>query len=340
MLVMGGRRPPHRRSQRLGVLAVLLAGLFASKEARAKEPPVAEPFRMTWSAPPGCGDGASFVVELQSRTARLRPARAGEHATTLSVKLLGEETGVRGRLTVHKGNGEVLSREVPGRTCQEVVSAMALIAAPMVDPLAVVSGGSVAAPQPLPPTPPPAVAPPTASSPSVRAWVFGVEQRLTARSAVAPGWAWGEALGFIALWQASSLRPSLELSVQRARAHTSQPFGSADLTWTAGQLALCPWGVEPAAGWDVRACAVLQIGRLLGTGYATRDPGEGSIFWSSAGAQLEGRVRLVGPLWLGLEAAIVRPFSRESFYVAPSQTLHRVPTWGGGFGAGLGLLFF
>jgi hypothetical protein len=51
-------------------------------------------------------------------------------------------------------------------------------------------------------------------------------------------------------------------------------------------------------------------------------------------------MQLVGPLWLGLEGALLRPFSRESFYLAPSQTLHTIPPWGASFGAGLGLLFF
>jgi hypothetical protein len=56
--------------------------------------------------------------------------------------------------------------------------------------------------------------------------------------------------------------------------------------------------------------------------------------------ELEARHRLVGPLWLGVEGAFVLPFSRESFYLLPEPTLHRVPAWGAGFGLGLGLHFF
>lgn len=295
---------------------------------------------MDWSSPPGCGDAAGFLAELRSRTSRLRPAQEGERATTLRAELLREATGVRGHLTVRKGNGEVLTRDVPGRTCQEVVSAMALIAALAVDPLALTSESALATSEP-PPPPPPSVAAAAPPPPrTARRWAFGVEQRLTGRTAVAPDLAWGEALGLIVLWQASSFRPSLELSAQRARATTSQSFGSAELNWTAAQLVLCPWGVQPGARWDVRACALFQIGRLLGTGYATRNPAEGTIFWSSAGVQLEGRMQLLGPLWLGLEAGALRPFSSESFYLAPTQTLHRIPAWGFNFGGGLGLLFF
>lgn len=350
MLGMGGPRPLHRRSQRLGVLAVFLAGLFGDRAARAEPPAaLAEPFRMVWSAPPGCGDAAGFLAELRSRTAHLRPAKDGEFATTLIAELLGEAAGVRGRLTVRKLNGELLTREVPGRTCQEVVSAMALIAALMVDPLALTSDGPSAAPEAPPPSAPsasPSPAPSTAPPPPVasnrapeRRWAFGVEQRLTARTAVAPELAWGEAVSLMLLWQGSSFRPSLELSAHRARATASRSFGSAELNWTAAQLTLCPWGTQPGPRWDVRACAQLQVGRLLGTGYATRNPAEGTIFWSSAGLQLEARTRLLGPLWLGLDAGALRPFSRESFYLAPTQTLHRIPSWGFNFGGGVGLLF-
>jgi hypothetical protein len=140
-------------------------------------------------------------------------------------------------------------------------------------------------------------------------------------------------------WQALSFRPSLELSAQRAEATTSRSLGSAELTWTAAQLALCPAGAQ-LGRLDLRACALAQIGRLAGIGYATRNRAEGNIFWSAVGAQIEARVALVGPLWLGLEAGGLRPFTHESFYLDPSQTLHQIPNWGANVGAGLGLLFF
>jgi hypothetical protein len=321
-------------------MAVFLASSFAASASRAAPPPAAEPFRMVWSSPPGCGDASGFLAELRSRTSRLRPAEGGERATTLLAELLREAAGVRGHLTVRKATGEVLTRDVPGRTCQEVVSAMALIAALMVDPLALTTESPVAAAEPAAPAPPSVSPPPPPRPPRARRWAFGVEQRLTGRTAVAPELAWGEALNLIVLWQSSSFRPSLELSAHRARATASRSFGSADLNWTAAQLVLCPWGAQPGPRWDVRACALFQIGRLLGTGYATRNPAEGTIFWSSAGVQLEGRVQLVGPLWLGLEAGALRPFSKESFYLAPTQTLHAIPDWGFNFGGGLGLLFF
>jgi hypothetical protein len=320
-----------------GRVAALLAALLGTCSARAQsatpEAKSTEPFRMIWSSSVGCGDAASFLAELKSRTSRLRPARDGEPATTLVVRMYREATGARGQLTVSKPGSDLTVREVPGRNCQEVASAMALIAALMVDPLAAISEHRMASsPLPAPPPPP--------SSPRRRAWALGLEQRLTARTAVAPGWTWSQALSVMLIWQASPIRPSLQLSAQRARASTSRSLGSADLTWSAAQLVVCPWGLRPGARWDVRACALFQVGRLEGVGYDTPNAAESAIFWSSAGAQLEGRLQLVGPLWLGLEAGLLRPFTRERFYVDPSQTLHQVPNLGASLGGGLGLLFF
>lgn len=333
MRSMGGRYPQPRSLRRIAAAALLAAGSLTAHVAHAETPApqATEAFRVVWSTTGGCGDAASFLAELKSRTSRLRPARDGEAATTLVVSMHREAAGARGHLTVSKPDGDTIVREVPGRTCQEVTSAMALIAALMVDPLAALSERAERAPEPpaLPPT-----------APERRAWAFGLEARLTSRSAIAPGFTWGEAAGLTLIWQALSFRPSLQLSAHRARATTSRSLGSAQLTWTAAQLTLCPVSLQPGARWDIRACALFQAGRLLGEGYDNPNPEAAAVFWSSVGLQGELRVELVGPLWLGLEAGLIRPFTHERFYVDPAQTLHQVPTWGASFGAGLGLLFF
>jgi hypothetical protein len=84
----------------------------------------------------------------------------------------------------------------------------------------------------------------------------------------------------------------------------------------------------------------VQLGRLRGTGFRTASPATKSIFWSSAGIELEGRYQLLRPLWLGLESALTFPFTRERFYLEPEQTLHRVPAWGLSVGLGVGVHFF
>jgi hypothetical protein len=326
--------PGRRRLRRLGALGLLLSGLLGAGTGRTQPKPAdpAEAARVIWSSSAGCGDEATFSAELRSRTSRLRAARPGEHATTLIVELMPDAGGVRGQLTVRKANGDLLTREVPGRNCQEVTSAMALIAALMVDPLSRPGSVLVGAKE--------SVAAPPRPRPAGPQWTLRLEQRLQARTAVAPGVASGEALGAMLTWQGQRFRPSLQLSAQAARGTASGAAGSADLRWRSAQATLCPWGAGPGARWDVRGCALVQLGHLQGTGYATANAAKASIAWSAVGVELEGRVKLVGPLWAGVDANLIRPFTHERFFLQPSETLFRVPRWGYGVGAGLGLLFF
>lgn len=333
--VTGGRWFRPRTRRRLQAVSALALSCAAGGAEAAPTPRQAEPFRLVWSSSAGCGNARTFLVELEGRTALLREARENEHAVTLIVETFGAEGGVRGRLTVRKPDGELTVRDVPGQHCQEVASAMALIAALMLDPLA---DGServgVSWPSESEDRSPDSAAPVRGS-----AWSLRVEQRLTGRSAIAPRLTWGQALG-VMLTREAGVRPSVGLSAHLAHATTSAEQGSAELGWAAAQLALCPVGVRPNDAWDFRACVALQLGRLRGVGFDTARPAAKAIFWSSAGVELEGRYRLMGPLWLGWEGSFTVPFSRERFYLEPGQDLHRIPAWGLSFGVGLGLRFF
>jgi hypothetical protein len=316
----------------IAVVIACLSGVGRAQTSAAR----AEPFRLVWSSSAGCGDARAFLNELESRTARLREAQAGEHAITLIVETFLVAGGVRGQLTVRKPDGDLSVREVPGVNCQEVESAMALIAALMVDPLA----GSAERARPTAPSRPAARSADSASPLHGSDWSLRIEQRLTARTAVAPGLTWGQALAVMLTAETSRWRPSLGLSGHSARATTSKPHGSAELGWAAAQLVACPVAWRPAESWDFRACGAFQLGRLRGAGFRTIDPAAKSILWAAAGLELEGRYRVVGPLWVGLEGAFTFPFSRERFYLEPPETLHRVPAWGWSFGLGTGLSFF
>jgi hypothetical protein len=315
------------------VAGVALALGCSAKLARADGPSArrAEPFRLVWSSSADCGNARNFLAELEGRTALLREAREDEHAATLIVATFRAPGGVRGQLTVRKSDGDLTVREVAGLDCREVESAMALIVALMMDPLA--AGSERPALKALPPA--------TGHGSSLRpsAWSWRVEQRLTARTAIAPGLTWGQSVGGMLTREMARPRPSVGLSVHLAHATTSALQGSAELEWTAAQLTLCPAGLRPSDSWDLRACAAFQLGRLRGMGFRTFDPATKAILWSSVALEVEGRYRLLGPSWLGWEGAFTMPFSRESFYVEPGQTLHTVPAWGVSFGLGLGLHF-
>ena len=317
------------------VAGALLAVAYCPRPAQAGLPTArpAEPFRLVWSTSASC-EARSFLAELAGRTTLLREARTDEHAITLIVETFRTPNGVRGKLSVRKTDGDLSVREVPGSSCREVESAMALIAALMVDPLAAgLERGSTH--QHAPPPPPEADATAREAAVGLR-----IEQRLTGQSAVAPGFTWGQAIGVMLTHETSTFRPSLGLSARVADTTTVGSQGSAELDFAAAQLTLCPLGSRPSVTWDLRACAALQLGRLRGTGFDTPSPATKSVFWSSAGVELQARYQLLGPLWLGAEGAFNFPFSRERFYLEPQETLHRVPAWGVSVALGLGLRFF
>lgn len=321
----------------IGIVATLTLAIVTSVSGSLRAQPALErriePFRLVWSSSAGCRDARTFLTELEGRTTLLREAQADEHAITFIVETFRTVTGVRGQLTVRKPDGDLTVREVPGVSCQEVESAMALIAALMVDPLA---DGTTRLPPPRPEAHSSSPIPVIKAAPySLRA-----EQRLTGHTAIAPGLTAGQAWGLMLAREASWFHPSVGLSAQLASATTSSAQGSAELAWLAAQLTACPFGVEPGAGWDFRACATLQLGRLRGSGFQTTEPATKSILWSAAGAELQARYRVVGPLWLGLEGGLTFPFTRERFYLEPQQTLHEVTAWGVSCGGGVGLRFF
>lgn len=309
--------------------AALLALCGGARTAFAQSP---ASFRVVWSTSAGCGDARNFLSELKGRTSLLRDVVGGEHAITLIVETFPSTSGVRGQLTVRKPDGSVSAREVPGSDCREVESAMALIAALMVDPLAgdpqrvVVRRESVV----------PAAAPPPAPTPG---WSLRLEQRLTVRSAVTPRWSWGQGLGLMITRERSALRPSAALSAQLTGATASTARGAAELDWAVAQLTVCPLGLRPSPGWDLRACGALQLGRLRGRGSQVAAAQSKTILWSSAALGVEARYRVLGPLWVGLESALTMPFTREEFYLNPRDPIHRVPALGGNVGFGLGLQF-
>jgi hypothetical protein len=341
---MDVRRSWHRWSRQLAAGAALLHAMLEAAPASAAPAPgePAEAFRVIETSSAGCGRGGTFLSELRRRTRLLRPALEGEHAILFVVETFENPGGVRGRLTMRTLSGATTVREVPGSACHDVESAMALIAALSVDPLAGSAERGQAVPAAAPHLPALETSEPhdLPAAPQQSNWSIRVEPRVTLRTAIAPHLAWGGAIGAMVTRERAKFLPSFGLSAHFSQARARQPAGSADLDWVAAQLLVCPWGIRPGESWDFRACASFQVGRLRGIGIDTVDPATKAIFWASAGAELQGRVKLLGPLWLGLDATLELPFSRERFYIEPRQTLHRVPWWGASLGLGVGVLFY
>ncbi|MBW2528493.1 MAG: hypothetical protein JRI23_30235, partial [Deltaproteobacteria bacterium] len=126
-----------------------------------------------------CAGRDAFVAQVAARTPKARWATSPEGVRVFQVTLAADpEEGERwsqaaGTLTILDTDGSRATRRVEGDSCEEVLAAVALIAALAIDPQADVLGAVVAPPPtppmweppaPLPPTPipppPPPVAPP------------------------------------------------------------------------------------------------------------------------------------------------------------------------------------
>jgi hypothetical protein len=336
--------------------ALAFAALWVTGTAFGQsDPPQA--FRIEFSAPAGCGDSEQFGEEILKRTDRLRPAERGETALGFFVHLTRTDDGVRGQFAIREPDGALSLRDVPGRDCREVLSAMALIAALTVDPLARADREVPVAQRrrlpkrepprsaaPAPPRPPPAPEP--AREAPRPGYGFAIGQRVTVQSAVMPGIELG--LGVhaeVASKAAGLFAPLIRVGALIARSGTLQEeHGTAELDWITARVTACPIRFGSDHGLSVRPCAFADAGRLHGAGDKIANADEKSVFWTAAGAEATAAARIVGPLRVGVDAGILVPLRRDRFVFDVSageqELIHEVPVAGFSAGIGLGLPFF
>jgi len=88
-----------------------------------------EALRIEYSAPPTCPNQAEFLARVQARLSAARAPEPGEFARTVSVAVNKEEDGFSARLQFVDARGETIVRTLSGKTCDEVVSGIALVTA-------------------------------------------------------------------------------------------------------------------------------------------------------------------------------------------------------------------
>ncbi len=146
----------------LPILGAFLLALFASRRAVAEGD---RPYRLSYDAPASCPREDELRRRIEGATLRARPARLDERAIDVATRVVEIGSAFTGVLHVRALDGSEMSREVPAPTCSEVVSAVALIAAVVIDPDAASAGASPGATASTPPNP--ATTPVTGTSPSL-----------------------------------------------------------------------------------------------------------------------------------------------------------------------------
>jgi hypothetical protein len=151
----------ERRFALASVLGLGVAALAAHASAQGSSSKSSEPLRVDYRREGACPDGDAFFGAVRARTEKARPATGGEAARTLKVTVAEEARGSRGTLSIVAADGASSTsvREVRAATCDDVVSALALVAALAIDPEARTT------PVALSPTPAPNASSSSAPSP-------------------------------------------------------------------------------------------------------------------------------------------------------------------------------
>lgn len=350
---------------------VALAVALAATVARAEERET-RVFSLQASPNAECPAIGSFSRRVLARTsrARLATSESADVAFVLSVERDAE--GASGTLDVTEGGARSV-RNVRGASCEEVVDALALIAAVTLDPNAStrpIASEAVpppsTAPEParaeparaLPPLPP-RTAPPANRSERAElapSWRFGGGVRGSLAQGLAPDpvFALGAFLSARLPRDGSTFEPLLLAGVWLARsgeydATTSggEDLGTAQFRWLAGDIVGCPLRVPASGEFALRPCVGLEAGRLTGKGRAARNSAEESATWLA----MTGSARLAWTLFDRLEIDLTTggflSLVRDDFFFEPAPgsantegvVVHEIPAAGVRGSIGLGAVF-
>jgi hypothetical protein len=346
-LAVVGRResaPPMRPSgMYLGSVLLVLSGTSLA------QPSVGRRVQLDYQAPATCPSAGVFERELWSR---LSPEGARATADrSLRVRVFQDVMGFRGTVQVAESSDGASQRELGSANCAELVRALALVTAVVLNPSAIVEPGptapaespassvaaSSAAPSPIE-TKTTAAPAPERSQRSYRGgrWVFvggtaaSLETLVPSHPLLLPRIAVG-AEYLSTLWGAG-----IRLSGTRADSgQIKKAVGNVDLVWTVGRLEVCLVS-RPVPWLTVSPCGLVDAGELRGTSSST----SAARRWVAPGGLGRAEARLVGPLWVAAELGATRPLVRTEFYIRRAGqsdiTLFKVPS--AVLTAGLGLI--
>jgi hypothetical protein len=290
--------------------------------ARAQAPGL----HVAYSAPPECPDRAEFLRQVELRLSKPAAQLKAHGEPRFSATMNQSGGAVQGTLVVIEPDGARSVRDVPGRSCTEVVAAMSLITALTLDPNASTAPLPKRSrpPRPKPTTPP---APPTARS---RGWQFGFGIDVGVATAVAPSAA--PTLQPSVAFSDDAARivaPAFRLSVMRSTGSTVQTrLGQAEFVWTAARLSVCPLKWPARSALELRPCAILDAGVLNGNGSKTNNPASAAARWLAPGLTLRLSYHPVAALSLELEGGATFPLQRDRFFFSPDVQAFHVPPAG------------
>lgn len=333
--------------------SLLLAGVLFGRGVAAE--PAAAP--VEYVAPAGCPPVEAFTEQLAARTPMFRE-HAAEHKVRIEV--VGEPGGVLGRASLVLA-GHAAERELRAARCEEVVEALALVVAILIDPNADTRPIAVAAPAPVesapasapppaapvvsrPPPPPRPVRPAPRPAPSPRpadaSYRFIAGAALAAEGAVFPELTLGPRVFFGASsqrgwpWPSALRLAGARLFSPRIRGEEGSVKGVLDVARADVcllRLAEGPLALEPCAGVDV---GVLRI-----EGSHPRGGRESTDLYADVGALLRGSASFLDRFVAEVEVGADVPLVHYRYSFQGEAELFETATAGMHLGVGLGVRF-
>jgi hypothetical protein len=343
----------------VGVAAATLLGTTA---ARAEPPPI----RVEYHAHAACPGVATLLDEITRRTPLARVAAPSEPALEVRARITTRRGESRGHLVLGAGPHRVV-REIASASCDEIVSAFALITALAVDPRASTTPRPppppmqpaptppARAPAPPPPAPRPGAAlppgdivppplpvllapEPPRAAPAPGFWIVGVH--LSSAFAVAPRPLWGGGI-FVERAFDAAARASLRLAVDLATTGELDA-GPAGVSFWQAVLRLdgCAFGQRPVSRLEVSPCLRAEGGVLGGAGILRgklTHVEKAAVPWLGIGIMPRVSVDLARFV-VEAQGGPTFPLVRRSFrFDSPDYLIHDVPpvVWSLSVGAGV-----
>jgi hypothetical protein len=288
------------------ILLAIGAGL-----GRALADPAA--ISVTYAAPSECASEA----EVRARLADHAMARDSSTVPAVDVTITHGADGFRGEMSLRVNDKPPAMRTVTGASCDEVVTALVLVATLAIETRA-----------PRAPAEPRAVE----SPPAVHALPvhFALASGVARYVGVTPSPRVGVPISIAARRGGQELRVTFDVIGRDEGA-------MATFRWTAGRVQACPFVLRFGA-LEASPCAGVQVGALTGQGM-TADAATDTQPWIAP--ELAARLAVVvGPARVEVEAAAAAPLFRDHYYIAPATTVHRTARVVSGLGAGLAVDFW
>jgi hypothetical protein len=299
----------------------------------------------------GCRDSEFFLQQIFARTSRARRAGVGEAGRVFIVRIVQRQSASTGTLEIQETSGAQSHREVTAATCDEVMAALALVAALTIDPQAVTTPVAVPPPPTAPPEPPLVTEPPKPKPPPKRvpepktvppAEVrprdeaagtrkhvrFGAHVAAEVMSGFAPDVALLPRAGVeleLEVARHSWLVPSVRLSAARGEGDaTIEGVGSASFVWTGARLEVCPLRAGTGVGPYARPCLGTDFAVVDASGRDLPDPKSATRPWVAPLASLRAGSRLPFGLAFEIYAGGSFPLVDDQFKFDDQRNSRRV----------------